>query len=182
MGKTDQDHDVELAVQQFIDHMAGLNLTLTDEEIEQKRAEITAAAQGTLVPREAGEFESFEEAALAAEQDPDTLVLDDYQKLDDKNSLVGVPFWINRWWFTEGEMGDFAVLRVLASRPVMTVSGPATKLVVTDGSTGIFSQLRGITRKTGKAGDMMVRNGLRVSQYTADTESGPKRAETFYLT
>jgi hypothetical protein len=129
------------------------------------------------------EIESFEEVREMVESDPSSvLVVDDYQKLDDKSQLINVPFFVNRWWFAEGDMGTFAVLRCVTSRKVLTAAGETDKVVISDGSTGIYAQLRKITQKTGKTAALVVRHGLRVSQYTADTDTGPKQAETFYLT
>lgn len=169
--------------------MAGLNLTPTEEEREAQKRQLYRELGGSeLEIPDAGarEVTSWDEVAELL-GDPatagDVLILDDYVKLDDKNQLVNVPFFINRWWFAEGDMGPFAVVRAVASRKVHTgVTGETDKVIVTDGSTGIYSQLRELTKRTGKTGPMMIRHGLRVSQYTAETESGPKQAETFYLT
>lgn len=191
MAKDNQDQDlerdIETAVDQYVEWASGLNITLSEDEIEAKRNELRremgAETSTALATAGAREIESFEEVAeLLADPSADVLVVDDYQKLDDKSQLVNVPFFINRWWFTEGDMGEFAVLRCITSRPVRTGAGDTTKVVVSDGSTGIFKQLREVTKKTQKTAALMVRHGLRVSQYTADTESGPKMAETFYLT
>jgi hypothetical protein len=182
----DLERDVEQAINQYIEWAAGLNMTLSEDEIQQKRNDLyREMGGGQLVPQDAGsrEVESFDEVRELIEADPSSVaVVDDYQKLDDKSQLVNVAFFINRWWFTEGDMGDFAVMRCVVSRPVLTPAGETDKVVVTDGSTGIFAQLRKFTQKTQRTGNLLVRHGLRVSQYTADTESGPKMAETYYLT
>ena len=184
MAKDDLERDIEQAVDSYVEWASGLNITLTEDEIEAKRNELRREMGGSdsaLVSAGTREIESFDEVAGLL-SDPNVLVIDDYQKLDDKSLLINVPFFINRWWFTEGEMGEFAVLRCVLSKPVHTGAGETDKVVISDGSTGIFKQLREVTKKTQKTAALMVRHGLRVSQYTADTESGPKMAETFYLT
>jgi hypothetical protein len=183
--------EIEQAVTEYIEWAAGLNLSLSDEEIEAKRTELQRSIGGqtstALATAGTREIENFDEVRdLLSDPEADFLVLDDYQKLDDKSGLVNVPFFVNRWWFTDsdqfGQDGQFAVMRVITSRPIMTPAGETDKVVITDGSTGIYSQLRRITTKTGKTAALMVRHGLRVSEYTADTDQGPKQAKTFYLT
>lgn len=186
MADKELDREIEQAVNSYVEWAAGLNITLTEDEIETKRNEIRRSMGGTdsaLVTAGTREIESFDEVAELLQSAPgEVLVIDDYQKLDDKSQLINVPFFINRWWFAEGDMGEFAVLRCVTSRPVRTPAGETDKVVVSDGSTGIFRQLREVTKKTERTAALMVRNGLRVSQYTAETESGPKMAETYYLT
>jgi hypothetical protein len=184
MASKEIESQVEAELSTFVDSMAALNLTLTEDEIETKRKELTAAYSGedtALVQAEAGAAETWEQVQAMLSQG-DVLILDDYQKLDDKSVLINVPFWINKWWFTPGDLGDFAVLQCIASRPVRTPAGETQKIVLTDGSTGIFRQLRDLTMRTGQSTKMLVRNGLRVSQYTAETDAGSKMAETYYLT
>jgi hypothetical protein len=123
---------------------------------------------------------SFEDAV---EQFGDELVtIDDYEKLDDKEALVGKPFAIMRWWFTPsevGERGEFAVLKIITKDPLYDPQGvERTKFTIVDGSTGIYAQLREITNRTGKSGGLVCRNGLRASRY----EYQGMPATTFYLT
>jgi len=186
MADKDLEQDIEAAVNQYVEWASGLNITLSEDEIETKRNELRRElGGGEIVTTDAGtrEVESFDEVADLLSASPgEVLVIDDYQKLDDKSQLINVPFFINRWWFTEGDMGEFAVLRCVTQRPVRTGAGETDKVVLSDGSTGIYKQLREVTKKTQKTAALMVRHGLRVSQYTADTETGPKMAETYYLT
>ncbi len=112
----------------------------------------------------------------------DAVTIDDYEKLDDKEALIGKPFAIMRWWFTPsdvGERGEFAVLKVITQQPLYDPHGTArTKFTIVDGSTGIYAQLREITNRTGKNGGLVCRNGLRASRY----EYQGMPATTFYLT
>jgi hypothetical protein len=184
MAKNDLDQDIERAVNQYVEWATGLNITLSEDEIEAKRNELRREMGASeLVPVDAGtrEIESWDQVQelLAS---GDAAVIDDYQKLDDKHQLVNKPFIINRFWFTEGDMGEFVVARCLLRDKVLTPAGETDKVILTDGSTGIFKQLREVAKKTQRTTNIVVRHGLRVSQYTADTDSGPKMAETFYLT
>lgn len=185
------DHYIENRIEQYKEWAAGINLQLTDQEIEDRRAKLRRQMGVTTTEIEpiadAREIESFEEVRELVEQDPTSvLIVDDYQKLDDKGQLINVPFLVKSWWFTDsdefGREGQFAVMRILVSRKVLTPAGETDKVVVTDGSTGIMAQLREITKKTEKTGMLLVRHGLRVSQYTAATDEGPKAAKTYYLT
>jgi hypothetical protein len=179
------EQDVQEQLDAYIEWAAGLSLTLTEEEIEEKRNDLLRSMGVTSALETAGarEVESWDEVAAMLGKDPGAvIVLDDYVKLDDKEQLINVPFFINRWWFAEGDQGEFAVMRIVASRKIHTPTSETDKVIVTDGSTGIFQQLRKITQKTQKTGAMIVRHGLRVSQYTAETPDGIKQAKTFYLT
>jgi hypothetical protein len=185
--------DVDEALDAYRSWAIGINLDLTEEEIETKRNELLRSMGGAEIAiPDAGsrEIDSWDEVAQLLAEDPEAVViLDDYVKLDDKNQLLNTPFFINRWWFTEGDMTNeqgeptgFAVMRIIVSRKVHTPTGESDKVIVTDGSTGIYKQLRQITQKKQQTGAMIVRHGLRVSQYTTETAEGIKQAETFYLT
>lgn len=178
----EQNDQINATVNTFVEHMSALGISLSKDEIEDKRRELVRMETGVIeTPDDAGamEYDTFDDVAalMATAPEGEILTLDDYKKLDDKALLLNIPFFINRWWFTEGDMGTFAVLRIITKR-----QGQNEKWVVTDGSTGIMAQLREVTKRTGKTAGLLVRNGLRVSEYTADTETGPKMAKTFYLT
>lgn len=92
----------------------------------------------------------------------------------DKGTLVKVPFVGLRWRFTEGDMGSFVSLEI--------VTEDGRRLVVNDGSTGIYRQLRTLTDETGRMQGITCRKGLRRSDYTYADEKGLERpATTFYL-
>jgi hypothetical protein len=113
----------------------------------------------------------------------------DVLSTDAKGTLCGVPFVIVEWRFNEGDAGEFV--------SVSLVTEDGRKLVLNDGSTGIYQQLkeitgerlaRGITAQTGLA----VRKGLRVNEYEYSPtlgravkrgESAPDKAKakTYYL-
>lgn len=126
--------------------------------------------------------ESFEDALQKFADSDGVITIDDYEKLDDKEALIGKPFVIMRWWFTPselGERGEFAVLKIITKEPLYDPHGTArTKFTVVDGSTGIYSQLREITDRTNSSGGLVCRNGLRASRY----EYQGMPATTFYLT
>lgn len=186
MTEQNIEQEIEQELERFADTMAMLNVTLTDDEIEAKRAELIAAATGSsaLVAVEGDDLGASVETWDQVGQLPADAVsvTDDFVKLDDKSKLINVPFFARKWWMTNGEMGEFAVVQCVTKTPIRTDSGETSKVIITDGSTGIYKQLREVTKRTGKNTSLLVRNGLRVSQYTADTEQGPKQAETYYLT
>jgi hypothetical protein len=176
--------EIEQEINRFVDSMDALGITLSEDEIDAKRRELEAKATGDMALLLAGgegpDVETWEEVAQLP---PESIgVIDDFIKLDDKSQLVNRPFFIRKFWFTEGDMGGFAVAYCVTRDPILTPSGNTSKIIITDGSTGIYRQLREVAKRTGKTTALLVRNGLRVSEYTADTEEGPKLAETFYLT
>lgn len=122
---------------------------------------------------------SYEAAADLFTDQGGLSTIDDYVKLDDKEALIGKPFIIMQWWFSEGDIGEYATMKIITRDAVRGVEGDERrKFTVTDGSTGICAQLREITNRTGKHGGLQCREGLRVSTYTY--MGAP--AATFYLT
>lgn len=169
----------------------------TEEELEAWEAEARALVEGDqeatrdLEKRTQAElerpptpyFEDFDDAMLHYGDGEGVVTVDDYEKLDDKEDLIGVPFMIVQFWFSEGEIVDpvsgnlreYATLKVVTKE---TTTKPSAKYTVVDGSTGIYKQLKEINKRTGKWGGILARNGLRVSHYRY--EGAP--ASTFYLT
>lgn len=181
----EQKADIDKAMQAFHGWAESMNLTLTEDEIADKYAELVQEVTGEVAIIDAGsrELESWDEVAEAMATGQ-VEVIDDYQKLDDKRQLVNVPFFVNRFWFTtDADSGrQYATMRILTSRPINTGAGATQKVVITDGSTGIFRQLRLYAQKQQKSGGFIVRNGLRASEYVQDTSEGRVDAKTFYLT
>jgi hypothetical protein len=177
--------EIEREINQFVDSMAALGITLSEDEIGERRRLLEAKATGDMALAYAdddavSQVESWEEVGqLPADK---VQVVKGFVKLDDKSKLINIPFFIRKLWFTEGEMGQFVVMQIVTKYPIKTDSGETSTVIVTDGSTGICNQLRESVMDTGKTTGIIVRNGLRVSQYTADTDEGPKLAETYYLT
>lgn len=96
---------------------------------------------------------------------------------DQKSRLEGVPLMLLSWRFTNGDQGEFVSVLTLAR----TQSG-IEKWIVNDGSTGICDQLRTYTKSKNKHGGLMVKRGLRRSDYTYTSDDGKEKpATTFYL-
>ena len=102
----------------------------------------------------------------------------------DKKHLVGVPFIIMGWGFTEGDRGMFVSLLALTKTEVPDTNGNrVTRVVINDGGTGIRAQWEALAL-TGKAKPgTLVNGGLRVSEYTYHNPLTDKDepASTFYL-
>ena len=130
------------------------------------------------------DIESWEDAlslltqAYGSVDVAEEIIGDGFAVLKDKRSVVGAPMLFINWKFVDGDQGEFAVIRAVAN----TVKG-FRKLILTDGSTGIYDQLRKYSDRFGKFGGLAVRNGLRASDYEVqDEETGKmKSATTFYL-
>lgn len=108
---------------------------------------------------------------------------------EDKEELVGVPMLLIDWRFISGDMGDFVSIRAAARMENANSEHALRKIIINDGSTGIMRQLRDFTSKTGKAAGMVVKRGLRISDYEVD-QIDPKTgqptgrkipARTYYL-
>lgn len=91
----------------------------------------------------------------------------------DKGKLIGVKFlmlWVD---FNQGDQGPFCSFGI--------VTEDDRKLIVNDGSTGIYAQLDEWYGRSSYAGGLIV-NGLRESRYTYTDDNGvEKGAVTFYL-
>lgn len=99
--------------------------------------------------------------------------------LDDKNRLIGVPFVAVKM---DEHTSDLNGGGLFVTMHVVTQDG--RKFIVNDGSTGICAQVQELwKRKPELIGlPLMVRRGLRRSDYTYMDESGKaKPATTFYL-
>lgn len=129
-------------------------------------------------PQDLRSIQSFEDAqrliaeALGGETLADATyeIGDGFTMLDDKNALLNVPFVAVQWAFTPGDYGaEYVIMRVLTER--------GDKYVIVDGGTGICDQMREYTRRTKRNAGLLVKRGLRKSEY--DNEFG--HGVTFYL-
>lgn len=127
---------------------------------------------------------SFDDAAALLAQNELPVVAADqvmgngFAILDDKSNLCGVPLLFLSWNFNQGEHGPFVSAHVIAQVKGMNV--PA-KFILNDGSTGIYEQLKAYTDKTSKSAGLLVKRGLRRSDYQYDDNGTQKNATTFYL-
>lgn len=127
-------------------------------------------------------IESFDDAVRLAGETAGTIARadkelgDGFKLLDNahKDSLVGVELLLMSWSFHPGDHGEFVAVKV--------VTRDGRKLVLNDGSTGVYAQLVDYSNKTNRFAAMHVPNGLRRSDYTFTNEEGvEKPASTFYL-
>jgi hypothetical protein len=91
----------------------------------------------------------------------------------DKNRLCGVPLLILSSTLHDGEFGEFVSLQVLTN---------TERLIVNDGSTGIFQQVKDKLTE-GDLRAIYCKHGFRRSDYTfQDPKTGEdKAASTYYL-
>ena len=87
----------------------------------------------------------------------------------DKDSLIDVEFLIVEWKFHQGNFGEYAAALILTP--------DNEKHVLTDGSSGIYAQLKQLTAETGRTQGLHAKKGLRRSDY----EINGKPASTYYL-
>lgn len=86
---------------------------------------------------------------------------------DQKSRLVGVGFVILAMKFHEGDFGEYVSMLIVTSNN--------DRLILNDGSTGIFYQARDLVDTTGKSGGFSVSDGLRLSEYDTCFECGVPR-------
>lgn len=106
-------------------------------------------------------------------------------KSSEKDLLVERPTVIVGWSFSSSEEygGEFVSLRAV----VMERNGSYSKYIVNDGSTGIYEQLKMISREHPDAQVIMANRGFRKSVYTVpvqDPETGEtvqKKSTTYYI-
>lgn len=91
-----------------------------------------------------------------------------FQLTQDKSILVGKKFLALKWNFNS--QGDYGVFVSLAC-----ITPDGAKLIINDGSTGICTQLREYSIKTGRFGGMVAPRGLRESSYTTCKGCGQPR-------
>lgn len=93
--------------------------------------------------------------------------------VENKDDLVGVPFIVLSAKVRDGDHGPY-MSAIIMLRDNST-------LILNDGSTGIQTQL-GAYLEAGMAFPMLVKGGLRRSDYTYEDEDGNKKpASTYYL-
>lgn len=81
---------------------------------------------------------------------------------DDKYRLMKVPLFLLDWRFNSGDFAeDYVSIHAIQEME----DGSLTKWIINDGGTGICKDLREYTNKTGRKGGVMLRRGLRVSEY-----------------
>ena len=131
--------------------------------------------------------------------DQATVTIDDelgtgFALADDKmkDSLVGVPMLLLYWAFNQGDYRD-ADGNAQDFVTVALVTEDGRKIIVNDGSTGICAQLWELTDRSGRQNGLIVKRGLRKSEYrigVIDGRKGPvpksfegptEPASTFYL-
>jgi hypothetical protein len=140
---------------------------------------------------------SFDDALRVMQESGDVVVADaelgnGFSIADDavKDRLIKVPLAILSWDFHQGEYGNPEDgSDMFVSAVVVTQAGE--KYIVNDGSTGIRKQLQEYSKRTGRKSNMVVRNGLRKSEYRIHKEThipvargydGPTEpASTYYL-
>lgn len=112
---------------------------------------------------------------------------DGFSVLKDKNSLVGAPTLLMSWSFhkgsykrddEEGEENEGEEFReFVAIRCVARTSKGNIKVIVNDGSSGIYKQLKDYTEKYGKSSGLYADKGFRKSEY--EYKGNP--AKTYYI-
>jgi hypothetical protein len=145
------------------------------------------AIRDSFSSNELREVSSFDEmldlvASKVGEIDSAAQALGDgYSLLDsrDKGRLVGIPLLCVSWQFSISDRikdKEFVTVRM------MTKNGD--KIILNDGSQGIYKQLRDYTNShDGRTIGLMVHKGLRVSEYDyTDPNNGEvSRVTTYYL-
>lgn len=145
------------------------------------------AVQHKISAAQLSDVSSFDDALRLMEETygADALVLasdvlgDGFTLLENKDQLIGVPAAFISWRESLGDFGPFIAARV--------VTQDGRKVVILDGSTGIYAQLSEFSQKFGRDGGLIARNGLRRSDYEKempDPKTGElvkRPASTYYI-
>lgn len=137
--------------------------------------EIIGGADGFDVEalREAQSFADF--AALAAEAhgglvDAGEVLGDGFTVLEDKSLLEDKQMLVMGWVFRDGDFSSkYVSMRVVAAMP----GGGTLKCIVNDGGAGIPNELAAFQLKSGKTGGLLVKGGLRKSEYPTHQDGTP---------
>lgn len=103
----------------------------------------------------------------------------------DKEKLVNVPFFIVAWTISDPADMEYGQQYVV----VRGITRMHQRFRFTDGSTGIYAQLRRLTAQRLKREDaapyansgLVCENGLTKSEYTKNVNGQPTRAVTYYI-
>lgn len=135
------------------------------------------------IPADAlADMSSFEEAVAIAREyygaenvvEAADVLGDGFKTLENKVTLIGVPFFIVSWNFVNGDHGEYVLARVITQ--------DNQKLIITDGSRGIKEMLANYSKSSSRYGGLFVRKGLRKSDYTyTDDQGKDQSATTYYL-
>lgn len=99
---------------------------------------------------------------------------DGFKLLENKDQICGVPLLLVTWDFHMGDHGEFVSIKA--------VTKDGQKLIINDGSSGLYKQLAEYSAKKNKQGGMLCQKGLRRSDYKYTDENGnEKPATTYYL-
>lgn len=93
-----------------------------------------------------------------------------------KEELIGKQFLILQYGFDTSEEysnQEYAWVRAILENN--------TRVYFSDGSTGVYAQLRKFYDETERDGGMLCRRGLRKSTYKVDVEGKETSATTFYI-
>jgi hypothetical protein len=113
--------------------------------------------------------------------DASTEIGDGFRLLDNKDRLVDTPFVAVAWTFPEGDYTDadgekqrFCVMRCVTDR--------GEKYILVDGSPhGICGQMRDFSERTRRTSGLLVKGGLRRSEYETIVDGKPTPGITHYL-
>lgn len=97
-----------------------------------------------------------------------------YRK-DDKRKLVGVPMILFDYGFSEGVGATGEKVTIRLKLPDGTVA------VLNDGSAGIYRQIKELVEKNTQGRALLLKHGLRASDYTTTINGKETEATTYYL-
>lgn len=97
----------------------------------------------------------------------------DWGLVEDKDTLINVPFVIAGVKVNNGDLGEFSSVRAFKE--------DGTKIVFNDGGVGIHQQLKDYVAKHGRDTGIICKKGLRVSRYDKEINGEVRRVATYYL-
>jgi hypothetical protein len=154
---------------------------MTDRELEKAGQEVAVTIPQKFNKEQLVAIDSFDAAiALAVAEYGDVIDAADQPLLGDgfrvateedkRTTLASTPLLLLDWRFAPSEHGngEFVIIHAVAR----DTNGGAIKWIITDGGTGIRDDLQKFTADSGRDGGMLVKGGLRVSDYETDGDTG----------
>lgn len=142
---------------------------------ESKAAEVIRP-ESAFTPEMLDGITDFDSALALAEQVHGEVVVSKGVRVADdrvKMSILGWPMILLEWVFLVSDKfgnkpREYVEMLVVVKNPE---TGEVSKWRMSDGSTGIYAQLRAYSDKTGRTGGVRVDQGLRVSEYKIDPKT-----------
>jgi hypothetical protein len=140
-----------------------------------------------IAPITENEEVSFEDLIRIAEEGSGVIeFVGSIWEVCDKSLLIDEPFMIYDVRHYEGKFGPAVAVMLVSKEQLKGSNGPQDHFVINDGSTGLYQQVIGMVKRSGKKSGILCPRGLRASTYDYDITDGfgeriTGEATTYYV-